>query len=176
MVSEAILEEESIARERSIEEPDSRLLEQPIRTLPNLRAPLCLAPTTSLAATIGAMRSARTGCVLVVTEGRLCGIFTEHDVLARIVGEPLDLNAHTLREFMTPDPETLTADDAIVWALNKMAVGGFRHVPLVDERGRATGIVAMPNVVEHLADLHPKAVLMLPPSPPRGIPGAREGA
>ncbi len=176
MVSEAILEEESIARERSLEESDSRLLEQPIRSLPNLRAPLCLAPTTSLAATIGAMRSARTGCVLVVIEGQLCGIFTEHDVLTRIVGEALDLNARTVRDFMTPNPETLTADDAIVWALNKMAVGGFRHVPLVDEHGRAVGIVAMPNVVEYLADLHLKAVLTLPPSPQRGIPRAREGA
>ncbi len=176
MLSDAILEEEQIAHERAEEGSDASLLEQPLDSLPNLRAPLCLSRQASLADAIAAMRAARTGCVLVVDQGRLQGIFTERDVLTRIVGERLDLNQSTLADHMTADPETLTLDDSIAWALNKMAVGGFRHVPLLDRRGRPVGVVAMRDVVDHLVELHPQAVLTLPPSPERNFPKSREGA
>ena len=43
-----------------------------------------------------------------------------------------DRSTRPIREVMTPDPEALSPDDPIVFALNKMSVGGFRHVPLVD--------------------------------------------
>ena len=77
---------------------------------------------------------------------------------------------------MTRDPECLTPDDGIAYALNKMAVGGFRHIPLVDTQGSPQGIVAMRDIVEYLVDLFPQGVLNLPPSPNLAIARTREGA
>src|SRR5205814_1124531 len=81
-------------------------------------------------------------CVLVVdAAGVLKGIFTERDLLNRVAGRGLDWAACKVADYMTAEPESLRADDRIVWALNLMAVGGYRHVPLTDAQGRATGVV-----------------------------------
>jgi CBS domain-containing protein len=108
--------------------------------------------------------------------GRLVGIFTERDVLARVVGTGVDLDLCPVADLMTREPECLTLDDGIAFALNKMSGGGFRHVPLVDEAGRPTGLVSMRSIVDYLVDLFPQVVLNLPPSPALGIPREREGA
>jgi CBS domain-containing protein len=122
------------------------------------------------------MNRARVGCVMVVEDGHLIGIFTERDVLTRVAGEPIDLDRRTVGELMTLDPETLTLDDDIAYALNKMSIGGFRHVPLVDCDGRPTGLISMRHIVDYIVDLFPRAVMNLPPTPALGIPRAREGA
>ena len=75
-----------------------------------------------------------------------------------------------------PDPECLGLDDELVYALNQMSVGGYRHIPLLDDEGRPVGVVAMQHIVDYLVSLFPREVLNLPPAPPLGIPQAREGA
>ena len=105
----------------------------------------------------------------------MCGIFTERDVLTKVVGKPLDLDRTPVLALMTPDPEVLSPDDRVSFALNKMTVGGFRHVPLVDEQGRPAGVVSMRNIVDYMVELFRTEVLNLPPSP-RQLVHAREGA
>ena len=56
-----------------------------------------------------------------------------------------------------------------------MSVGGFRHIPVVDDDGRPLGVVSMRNVVDYMVDLLRTDVLNLPPSP-RSIVRGREGA
>jgi CBS domain-containing protein len=51
---------------------------------------------------------------------------------------------------MTPDPVVLRHDDPIALAIHKMAVGGFRHIPIVED-GRPTGVVTARDVFHHLA-------------------------
>ena len=68
---------------------------------------------------------------------------------------------------MTPDPEVLTPDAPIVYALNKMSVGGFRHVPLVDELQRPVGIVSVKDIIDYIVDFFPNDVLTVPPDPAR---------
>ena len=51
---------------------------------------------------------------------------------------------------MTPDPVVLRHDDPIAVAIHKMAVGGFRHIPIVED-GRPTGVVTARDVFHHLA-------------------------
>ena len=116
------------------------------------------------------------GCVLVVDGGRLCGVFTERDVLTRVIDTPIDCERTAVDEVMTRDPECLTLDDGIAYALNKMSVGGFRHVPLIDAQGRPTGVVGMRHVVDYIVDLFPRAILNLPPTPELAIARTREGA
>jgi CBS domain-containing protein len=87
-------------------------------------------------------------CVLVVEGGRLVGIFTDRDAVLKVAGtNPEDRRIGAL---MTHDPVVLRHDETIAVAINKMAVGGFRHIPIVDD-GRPTGVVSARDVFRHLA-------------------------
>ncbi|MFN8543694.1 MAG: CBS domain-containing protein [Candidatus Binatia bacterium] len=151
---------------------DRRMLRQPIWRL-QPRTPLSLPPSATLLEAIHLMRSARVGCVLVVERDRLVGILTERDLLLKL--DRPDFDQH-VAELMTPDPEVLRPGDPIVYALNKMSVGGFRHIPLVDARGRAVGIVSVKDIVDYLVELFPDEVLTVPPDPARaGVWHGRDG-
>ena len=142
---------------------DQRMIREPIRSLGPPR-PLSLSPGASIADAIRTMREHRVGCLLVVEESRLVGIITERDLLLKL--EQGDLT-RSVRELMTPDPEVLTLDDPIVYALNKMSVGGFRHVPLVDAARRPVGIVSVKDIIDYIVDFFPNDVLTVPPDPAR---------
>jgi hypothetical protein len=178
MVEEIILEEEAIVEERAADRvwPGIGFLDLPIRSLPGLHAPIALAVDVSVRRAIETMNELRVGCVLVVDRDRLTGIFTERDVLMRVAGGDVDADSTPLGDVMTPDPECLTLDDGIAYALNRMSVGGFRHVPLIDASGRPTGAVSMRHIVDFIVDLFPREVLNLPPTPALGLPRTREGA
>lgn len=165
-MDERIDEELTILAERTARKRgpvvDQQTLEQPIARL-EPRAPLCVEQTATLADAVAAMREHRVGCMLVVDAGGyLVGIFTERDLLLRL--EDTDLS-RGIRPYMTPEPETLGLDDPIAFALNLMSVGGFRHVPLVDEEGRPVGMVSVKDVVNFLADVFSQHVLTIPPNP-----------
>ena len=105
----------------------------------------------------------RAAVVIVDGEGRLIGIFTERDVLTRVVGQGRDVHRTTLGEVMTPDPEALSPQDRICYAVNRMNNAGYRTVPLVDAERRPIGIVTVSDVVKWLAEIFPEAVLNLRP-------------
>jgi CBS domain-containing protein len=171
-------EEEAIAEERAVEStwPNDTILQAPIADLPGLREPIAVAPDATLRQAIETMNREHVGCVLVRVEKRLVGIFTERDVLQQIADSRIDIDSATVESLMTRDPETLTLEDPISYALNRMTIGGFRHVPLVDDQGCPVGIVAMRSICEYLVDLFPREVLNLPPRPGLSISRTREGA
>ncbi|HXQ23509.1 MAG TPA: CBS domain-containing protein [Candidatus Acidoferrales bacterium] len=177
MEDDIILEEEAIADERAAEAArlGAAILRQPIRALATLRPAISVPPAVSVRAAIDRMNQGSTGCVLVEVNGRLTGIFTERDVLTKIVGTTIDLDRTTVETVMTRNPESLSPDDRVSYALNKMSVGGFRHIPLVDDDGHPVGVVSMRNVVDYIVDLFGTDVLNLPPSPQHGA-RSREGA
>jgi len=119
----------------------------------------------SLAEAIAAMQNERRGCVLVVSGDKLAGIFTERDVLLKIAGLSIDLKQAKVSDYMTRDPVALPADSSVAFALNRMVVEGFRHIPLVDDQGRPTGVVSMRELIEYLSDFFRKDMLNLPPDP-----------
>lgn len=82
------------------------------------------------------------GAVLIGTDGRLSGIFTERDLLTRVVAAGRDPAATRLEQVMTRDPDTLEPGDAAFDALEKMNARGYRHLPVVDG-GRLVGIVSI---------------------------------
>jgi CBS domain-containing protein len=177
MMDERIEEELTILAERTGQKRgpvfDQRTLEQPISRL-SPRAPLCVDENATLEDAVIAMREARVGCMLVVDDdGYLIGIFTERDLLLRLESADLSRN---IRPYMTRDPETLRPADPIAFALNLMSVGGFRHVPLVDEHGRPLGVVSVKDVVNYLADVFSQDVFTVPPNPRRAGWVSRDGA
>ena len=142
---------------------DERMLREPIRLL-NPRSPLSVEPGAALRDAVEIMREHHTGCVLVTEGDQLVGILTERDLLLRVevaeLGKPV-------ADFMTRDPETLRPEDPIVWALNRMSVGGYRHVPLVDRTGRPVGVISVKDIIHYLVALFPNEILTLPPDPDR---------
>jgi CBS domain-containing protein len=127
--------------------------------------PIVLEEKATLAEAIDKMRGERHGCVLLVREGKLSGIFTERDILMKIAGNPIDFHKTGVSAYMTADPVALPADSSVAFALNKMVVEGFRHIPIVDESGRPTGVVSMRDLIEYMSDFFRKDVLNLPPDP-----------
>jgi CBS domain-containing protein len=102
---------------------------------------LALPRATSVRAAAQAMRERHVGAVLVSEDGRLEGIFTERDMVNRVVAAGRDPDKTTLAEVMTADPDTAGPHDTAIAALRRMQDGGFRHLPIVD-RGRLVGIVS----------------------------------
>ncbi len=139
--------------------------------------PLCLREAATVHEAVQAMLARRQAGVLIVDgEGRLAGIFTERDVLTRVVGRELDPRLTALREVMTPNPEALTTEDRVAYAVYCMSVAGYRTVPLVDSDGRPIGVITAGDVLRWLADLFPETVLNMRPGDRIKRAGEMDGA
>lgn len=128
------------------------------------RPAVCVPETTPIRDAIKLMVERGIGAVLVERDAGAVGIFTERDVLRRVVLRELD-QGRPVSEVMTRDPETLHADDGIAFALNRMIVGGYRHLPIVDSQGKPMAVLSLREVVSFIVELLPGRVLNLPPGP-----------
>jgi len=114
------------------------------------RKPVIVAPDVTVQEVLQKLVERSIGCVLVVEEQRLVGIFTERDAVVRIGASIESLGDHPVGEFMTPTPETIEIDAQIAYALQKMDVGGYRHLP-VTSQGRIVGVVSIRDILQYLA-------------------------
>ena len=140
---------------------EEALKHEPVGRLP-LSHPTSVQVGTSLTETLRIMKAEGVGCVLVCEEERLRGIFTERDVLNKLFGRAFD-GAAPVERYMTPDPETLRPADTLGDAIRLMTQKGYRHVPLLDARGRSAGLIAASDVVHYIAEHFPAEVVNLPP-------------
>ncbi len=107
----------------------------------------CLPPEATAHEAVLMMLARRVGAVMVVEEGSLKGIVTERDMVFRLLAKERDARSTSLAEIMTPEPETLSSDDNALLALEKMRVGRYRHLPVVDA-GAITGMVSIRDLYE----------------------------
>lgn len=97
------------------------------------------------------MRDAQTGCALVLEdEGKLVGIFTEHDVLNKLVSVEGEAQGVSVNELMSGNPEALRESDSVAAALNKMALGRYRHVPIARDDG-SYSVASIKSVLKYIA-------------------------
>jgi CBS domain-containing protein len=89
-------------------------------------------------------------CVLVVENEQLAGIFTSRDFLNRVAAARRDPQTLALGDVMTPAPRTLRPRDNVGFAINWMAIEGFRNVPIVDDAGTILGVLTVFDVMRHL--------------------------
>ncbi len=129
-----------------------------------LQDPLLLESSTTVADTILAMRAQRLGYALILTGGRLTGIFTERDVFLSVIGDPATLS-RPVSDLMTPDPVTVAETDPVGLAVIRMHEGDFRQVPVVDKQGHVVGCVRHKDVARFMASHFADHVLNLPPDP-----------
>lgn len=113
-------------------------------------SPLCIGPDATVAQAIELMVQHHVGSLLVTQDGRLVGILSERDILYKV--DPPDGLDRPVQEIMTPRPEAVTADDPIAVALQQMDIGGYRHLPVVNDQGAPIGIVSVRDVQRYLCE------------------------
>jgi CBS domain-containing protein len=128
------------------------------------RDPLTVPVGTSIRDAIRRMQDRKGEPVLVCDGGRLLGIVTERDVLMKVLGRDVDLDA-PIDGVMTQTPGTLSPDASVREALEAMDRGGYRNLPLVDGGGSVVGLLRQQDVVEYVAESFPQEILNLPPRP-----------
>lgn len=106
---------------------------------------LTVAPEDTLAEVAGKMDERGVGSVVVGDFGRIIGVLTERDIMRAVAARTHSSDAR-VREWMTADPVTASADTDVEEAARTMMERGFRHLPVVDGE-RAVGIVSIRDVV-----------------------------
>ena len=119
------------------------------------------------------MQEHAVGSIVVVAGEELRGVFTERDLLVRVLGAGKGLDV-PLADVMTGRPTVARADEAIHLVLTRMYQGAHRHLPVVDDEGRPVGTISLKRVARFLGDHLPSAVYNLPPDPNR-FPERAEG-
>jgi CBS domain-containing protein len=107
-------------------------------------------------------------CVLVMRGDELAGIFTSRDFLNRVAAVRADPAAVVLGDVMTPLPRTLRPRDPVAFAINWMAVEGFRNVPITDDTGGVLGVLTVWDVMRHLEAIFDEIDATPRPTPPGG--------
>jgi CBS domain-containing protein len=128
------------------------------------RVALTVPAGTPLRQVIPRMQEGRGDCVLVIRDERLVGIVTERDILMKVLGRDTNLD-RPVDELMTPNPGTLPATATVREALAAMDGGGYRNLPLVDEKGGLVGLLRQQDIVDYIAESFPQEILNLPPRP-----------
>ena len=123
------------------------MLDRPIRSVMQRRKVLVVPPQTSVREAAGLMAGKNVGAVMVIENESLVGIFTERDVVFRVIARGLDVATTLLADVMTPSPRTVEPDKPFGYALLVMHEGGFRHLPVVED-GKPIGIVSARSAMD----------------------------
>lgn len=152
---------------------DSSTFKKPIKSL-KVGKPVTVSPAQTVGEAIELMNKKRFGCVVAIEKGKLTGILTERDILTKVAGVK-GAEAKKVKDVMTANPEVFQPEDSIAYVLNAMHVGGYRHVPVVDEEGKPLAVISIKDIVGFILDHFSEDVLNLPPKPMRTTE-QREGA
>ena len=137
-------------------------IQDPISSL-GLQPPLVVELGTNMKNALNSLQQEKQNCLLITDNNKLKGILTERDILLKVTGKGFDLDLVTVDEFMTEDPEYLSPEDPLAYALNKMHIGGFRHVPIVDDLMKPVGLISISNIISTIADYFSMEIINLPP-------------
>lgn len=103
------------------------------------------------------MKAAQSGCALVVQNGKLVGIFTEHDLLSDFASASTGNDSLAwssglpVSQLMSSNPETLHENDSVAAALNKMSLGKYRHLPVQKVDG-SFSVASIKSVLRYIAN------------------------
>jgi CBS domain-containing protein len=123
------------------------MLDLPVKEVMRRKNVLKAAPKSIVSAIAKRMARRNVGAVMVIEDEQLVGIFTERDVVFRVVAPGLDPSSTRLADVMTRDPQVVAPDMPFGHALLKMHEGGFRHLPVV-AGGKVVGIVSARSAMD----------------------------
>jgi CBS domain-containing protein len=113
------------------------------------RKPVSVAPSMPTGEVLKLLVNNTIGAVVIVDGEKVVGIFTERDALLKINTQVDEVRERPISDFMTANPQTLSPDDKIVFAVQRMDLGGYRHVPLVDDTGALVGIISVRDILQY---------------------------
>lgn len=114
------------------------------------RKPLSVSPTMPVREVLRLLVDNKIGCVMVVDKGQAVGIFTERDALLKLGENAADWANKPISEFMTANVQSLPSSAKIAFAVHRMDQGGYRHVPIVDDKGQPAGIFSVRDILSYL--------------------------
>ena len=130
----------------------------------------------SLQEALDLMVSYDIGSIFVVADEKLKGVIGERDILLKVLNKSIEYEKLIVDAFMKVDPLTLRPDDLLDTAIQEIAQGGFRHIPITDKANIPLGMLSVRNIISYLVEHFPQEVLTLPPKPVRKGTQSREGA
>ena len=104
---------------------------------------------STVADAIETMRAQKHGSVMVIDDGKLTGIFTERDVLTKIVRAKRNARETSVGDVMTPDPIKLDLHDPPAFAIHLSVARGLRHLPVVDG-DEVRGLISVRDLLRHI--------------------------
>lgn len=119
------------------------------------RQPVVVEASTPVSEVIELLVGHSIGCLVVVDKGangtgqQVVGIFSERDALVRLNTDVAELGHRPVSEFMTPNPETIESDAKIAFALHKMDIGGYRHLPVLTG-GKISGVISIRDILDYI--------------------------
>ena len=114
--------------------------------------PAAVAPSATVLEAVEMMAEHGVGAVGVVDNNRLLGIFTERDLMLRVVLRHRFPREVRVGDVMTSPVETISDDSAEEDALVHMVERHVRHLPIVNAGGQLTGMLSIRNLLEHRVD------------------------
>ncbi len=110
-----------------------------------------VSPSMTVAQAVEVMNAHRVGCVLVMQGASLTGVFTERDVLFRVVAQRRDPDLALVSEVMSANPVTITSDATVEDAMRVVTDRRCRHLPVVDGLGQLQGLISAGDLTRWLA-------------------------
>lgn len=115
------------------------------------QTPIEMGSDSTVGEALNAMVERGVGCVLVVSAGQLAGIFSERDALLKLGAGGVDRLDDPVVKYMTPNPTVISSSDKIAFALHRMDLGGYRHLPVIED-GRATKLVTIRDILRYVSE------------------------
>jgi CBS domain-containing protein len=115
------------------------------------KTPATVSPDISVGEVLNKMVDKKIGCVMVVDQGQLVGIFSERDALMKLNVDAAKFKDRPISQFMTQQPVTLETSDKIAFALHKMNLGGYRHLPILFD-GKLAGVISIRDILQYLTE------------------------
>lgn len=113
---------------------------------------LVASSTDTISKVVGIMKKKKKDCVLIYQKKKLVGILSQRTLLNEVAGKFDDLSKVKVQDIMTPNPEYVKAEDPIAAVVNKMSLGGFRHLPVLAADGVPLSIISIKDVLAYLVD------------------------
>ena len=110
-------------------------------------------PSASIAEAVAEMNKHRIGSVLIMENGAVCGIFTERDVLTRVVGRLIDVQVAKVSTVMTSNPLTIKSTATVEDVMHIYSEKHCRHLPVIDD-GKLIGLLSIGDVNRWIVDYH----------------------
>lgn len=128
-----------------------------------LQEPLIIQEDATVRSCIDSMQERDTGCVVVVNDaGKMTGVFTEKDIMAKYINTPLSGDT-AIRKVMTADALYRDPDTTVAEAMDFFGEHHIRHLPIVEKDGRIAGLLSVRVLTDFIAEHLPESILNLPP-------------